>query len=194
MEGTPTSLPDGIGEFIAQSKQNAASLKEFRSEFSSAIDSLRKSVESLADRLHVATRPNLTLYISVASLAVIVTIAFVSLCGYFFTREQSQIREKIVSVETRNHEDYRSLDEKLQREFQLMSNNAEQKYQEADKNSKERNSNVNHDIDGVRQWQNSSDDADRAELRARRLKDAGVQYQPQSSTNKPDPNNAVVKH
>lgn len=179
------NLPEGIGEFIAQSKQNAASLKEFRGEFSSAIESLRKTVESLADRLHVATRPNLTLYISVASLAVVVTIAFVSLCGYFFSREQTQIREKIISVEGRNREDYKSLDEKLQREFQLMINNAEQKYQEADKNSKERNVNVNRDIDNIHRWQDASDEADRAELRSRRLKDAGTISLPQSSAGTP---------
>lgn len=191
MENPSIPPPDGIGEFIAQSRQNASSLKEFRGEFSQAIESLRKSVESLADRLHVATRPNLTLYISVASLAVVVTISFVSLCGYFFNREQTQIRDKIASVELSNREDYKSLDEKLQREFQLMVNNAEQKYQEADKNSKERNENVKRDLDALRTWQNSSDDADRSELRARRLKDVGVQYQPQTSGTKP-PNHVAI--
>lgn len=191
-QGQPTAQStEGIGEFIAQSRQNASSLREFRGEFSSAIDSLRKSVESLADRLHVATRPNLTLYISVASLAVVVTISFVSLCGYFFSREQSQIREKITSVEARNREDYKSLDEKLQREFQLMVNNAEQKYQEADKNSRERHENAKHDSDVLRQWQNSSDDADRAELRARRLKDINVPYSSQSSLKNP-PNRVAI--
>lgn len=167
-EGTPLTE---VGEFIAQSKQNAESLRALRSDFTSAIDSLRNAIERIGDRLNTATRPNISTFVSICGVMLTVISLVGGVIGFFLWDSIKQGNTNIVG-----------LDGKLQREFQLMITNAEQKYQEADKNSRERNENVHHEIDDIRKWQHASDDADRMELRARRLKDVGIMYQPSHSS------------
>lgn len=184
MDGTTTpqnSLESRVGKLEGQLSQLVTTVTDFVDKSENWRGSLSRDISKLSQNISDRTRPNLTLYVSFAALAVSVIIAFISLLGVFFSREQTQVRESVSKVEQRSRDDFKALDDKLQREFQLMVNNAEQKYQDADKNSKERNDNVNRDISTLRSWQNSVDDADRAELRARRLKDVGVMYQPQAA-------------
>lgn len=188
MEGQPSaqnSLESRVGKLEGQLSQLVTTVTDFVDKSENWRGSLSRDISKLSENISDRTRPNLTLYVSFAALAVSVIIAFISLLGVFFSREQTQVREGVAKVEQRARDDFKALDDKLQREFQLMVNNAEQKYQDADKNSKERNENVNRDISTLRSWQNSVDDADRAELRARRLKDVGVQYSPQSALKNP---------
>lgn len=187
----PSSLESRVGKLEGQLSQLVNTVTDFVDKSEGWRSNLSKDINKLNENISDRTRPNLTLYISFASLSVGVIFAFIALLGFFFSREQAQARDTVAKVEQRGRDDFKSLDDKLQREFQLMVNNAEQKYQEADKNSKERNENVKRDLDALRTWQNSSDDADRSELRARRLKDVGVQYQPQTSGTKP-PNHVAI--
>lgn len=186
MAETPqNSMESRVGKLEGQLSQLVTTVTDFVDKSENWRGSLSRDISKLSENISDRTRPNLTLYVSFAALAVSVIIAFISLLGVFFSREQTQVREGVAKVEQRARDDFKALDEKLQREFQLMVNNAEEKYQDADKNSKERNENVNRDISTLRSWQNSVDDADRAELRARRLKDVSVQFQPQAATKIP---------
>lgn len=192
MDETPqNSMESRVGKLEGQLSQLVTTVTDFVDKSENWRGSLSRDISKLSENISDRTRPNLTLYVSFAALAVSVIIAFISLLGVFFSREQTQVREGVAKVEQRARDDFKALDDKLQREFQLMVNNAEQKYQDADKNSKERNENVNRDISTLRSWQNSVDDADRAELRSRRLKDVGVQYAPQSALKNP-PNRVAV--
>lgn len=188
MEGQPSaqnSLESRVGKLEGQLSQLVTTVTDFVDRSENWRGSLSRDISKLSENISERTRPNLTLYVSFAALAVSVIIAFISLLGVFFSREQTQVRDGVGKVEQRSRDDYKSLDDKLQREFALMQANAEQKYLEADRNSKERNENVNRDIATLRSWQNSVDDADRAELRSRRLKDVNVQFQPQTATKIP---------
>lgn len=127
-------------------------------------------MRSLATNFTDRTQPNTTVMFAI----------IVGVCAFFFTREMG-----------RSHEDYVGLDQKLQREFQLMVNNAEQKYQEADKNSKERHENVLKTTDDLTQWQRDRDKEDRQELMLYRTQKLNSPLPPQSSTAKP--NNRIAQ-
>lgn len=185
MEGQPSvqnSLESRVGKLEGQLSQLVTTVTDFVDKSESWRGSVSRDINKLTENISDRTRPNLSLYLSFAGLGVTVIVAFIALLGFFFTREMARGHDDYIRQSELGRQDYKALDDKLQREFQLMVNNAEQKYQEADKNSKERNENVKRDLDSLRGWQNSSDDADRTELRARRLKDVGVQYQPQASS------------
>lgn len=190
MEGQPSSqnsLESRVGKLEGQLSQLVTTVTDFVDKSEGWRSGLSRDINKLTENISDRTRPNLSLYLSFAGLGVTVIVAFIALLGFFFTREMARGHDDYIRQSELGRQDYIALDNKLQREFQLMVSNAEQKYQEADKNSKERNENVKRDLDSLRSWQDSSDNADRDELRARRLKDVGVQYQPQTSAFKIDP-------
>lgn len=185
MEGPQSSLESRVGKLEGQLSQLVTTVTDFVDKSEGWRSGLSRDINKLTENISDRTRPNLSLYLSFAGLGVTVIVAFIALLGFFFTREMARGHDDYIRQSELGRQDYIALDNKLQREFQLMVNNAEQKYQEADKNSKERNENVKRDLDSLRSWQDSSDNADRDELRARRLKDVGVPYQPQTSAQKP---------
>lgn len=163
-----------VGEFIAQSKQNAESLRALRADFATAIDSLRSAVERLGDRLNTATRPNISTFVSICGVMLTVISLVGGIIGFFLWNAIQQGNTNTTNV-----------DIKVQREFTLAIQTVDTRASSINELSKERHERAMREIDSLRQWQNASDDADRTELRSRRLRDAGWQEHPQSSIMKP---------
>lgn len=153
-----------VGEFIAQSKQNAESLRALRSDFTSAIDSLRNAIERIGDRLNTATRPNISTFVSICGVMLTVISLVGGIIGFFLWHAIEQGNTNIIN-----------LDLKLQREFQLAIQTGDAKTTSLNELSKERYERVMHESDALREWQRLRDQADLEELRQRRLKDVAPQ-------------------
>lgn len=148
---------EGIGEFIAQSKQNAEALKNLRQEFSDGMARLGDRIERIADRTKLNFMP------LIAFSAVLLTVCgmVATPIGYFMMR---LIDHNAMAV--------KELDEKLQREFKLSIETATQKTEGVNQQSKERHDEAMAWINQISVKQTKVDDSDREELRQRRMKDA----------------------
>lgn len=145
-----------VGEFIAQSKQNAESLRSLRADFTTAIDSLRSAVERIGDKLNTATRPNISTFVSICGVMVGIISLIGGVIGFF-------LWNAIVGLDT-----------KLQKEFQLSITTATQAVENVNSRSLERHEAVSKAVDRIHTWEDSHDAADLEELRQRRLKDVST--------------------
>lgn len=172
MERNPESV--ALVSRVSKIEGQVSALTDTVNNFVQASEVWRRDFASemrlLATNFTDRTQPNTTVMFAI----------IVGVCAFFFTREMG-----------RSHEDYVNLDMKLQREFQLMVNNAEQKYQEADKNSKERHENMVKTTDELNQWQRDRDKEDRQELMLYRTQKLNAPILPQSSNMKP--NNRIAQ-
>lgn len=156
-----------IGAFVEQSKQNAESIKGLRSEFTEGFNELRKAVDRMGERIHVATRPNFSTMAALAGVVITIIVAISTPIGFFVWDKITDQGRKTLA-----------LDEKLQREFKLSIETATQKAEAINIASRERHEEANRDADliraeikDVRDWQSFLIRSDLDELRARRLRD-----------------------
>lgn len=163
-----TTEPSEIGEFIAQSKQNATALRDLRQELADKFSELAKGIDRLRDGIYAASRPNFSNFAAFAGVILSVIIAISTPIGFF-------VWDKI----TEQAKSTTSLDEKLQREFKLSIETATQKSEAINTASRERHEQANRDADlirseikDLRDWQNVLIRSDLEELRQRRLKAA----------------------
>lgn len=157
-----------VGEFIAQSKQNAESLRALRSEFTGAIDALRSAIERIGDKLNTATRPNISTFVSICGVMVGVISLIGGVIGFFLWHAIEQGNTNIIN-----------LDIKLQREFQLAIQTGDARTTNLNEVSKERHERVMRETETLRDWQKSHDQSDLEELRQRRLKDVARNFSEQ---------------
>lgn len=168
------STPIEIGAFVEQSKQNAESIKGLRSEFTEGFNEVRKAIDRMGERIHVATRPNFSTMAALAGVVITIIVAISTPIGFFVWDKITDQGKKTVD-----------LDEKLQREFNLSIATATQKAEAINVASRERHEEANRDADlirseikTIRDWQNTLVVAELQELRERRMRDG------QPSTNK----------
>lgn len=166
MDETPIAKRDDMGEFIAQSKQNATTLKDLRSELTEGLSELRKAIE----RLYFQTRPNFSAMLALAGILLTVIGMVAAPIGFFIWHA---IQNNSVLV--------KDLDDKLQREYRLSIETATQKTENVNQQSKERHDHVvvliqaiEKRIDNLEAWDKEKTKSDLEELRQRRMRDGEV--------------------
>lgn len=157
-ETESASQKHDIGEFIAQSKQNADALKTLRNEFQEGLSRLGDRIERIADR----TKLNFTPLFAFAAILLTVIGMVATPIGFF-------VWTSIQDNRSLTHE----LDAKLQREFTLALETATSKAEGINQQSRERHEEVMSRVVQLENWSNSRTNSDLEELRQRRMRDGG---------------------
>ncbi len=138
-----------IGEFVAQSKQNAKTLESLSEQIQEGLKELGRRIDRISER----SGPNLAL-LAMWSAILLTIIAMVSApIGFFFWNA------------------ILSLDTKLQKEYSLSIETTMQGLKNLNEISKERHDVAMKGIDRVQEWQNAQIRSDMDELRQRRMRD-----------------------
>lgn len=145
-----------IGEFIAQSKQNADALKTLRNEFQEGLSRLGDRIERIADRTKLNFAP---LFAFAAILLTVIGMVATPIGFFVWTSIQD------------NRTLTKDLDTKLQREFSLALETASSKSENINQQSKERHETAMNRIAGVEAWNTARINSDLEELRQRRMRD-----------------------
>lgn len=146
-----------IGEFIAQSKQNADALKILRNEFQEGMSRLGDRLERIADR----TKLNFTPLFAFSAILLTVIGMVAAPIGFFVWNSIQENRSLT-----------QQLDSKLQREFTLALETATQKSESINQQSKERHETAMARIARVEMLNDAKISSDLEELRQRRMRDA----------------------
>lgn len=109
-----------IGEFVAQSKSNATSIKEMRDEFLTGMNRLREGLERLSDRLTTATAPNFSTLAALSAVLLTIIGMVAAPIGFF-------VWNAIIGLDT-----------KLQKEYQLSIQTTTQGIDNLNNTSRER--------------------------------------------------------
>lgn len=158
MNPETTRKPD-IGEFIAQSRQNASALRELREEVQAGLSRLGDRLERIADRTKLNFMPLLAF-----SAILLTIIGMVATPIGFFAWTAIQDNRALT----------KDLDAKLQREFGLALETATQKAENINQQSKERHDDAIDRIRRVEDVNTTRTNGDLEELRQRRMRDGAA--------------------
>lgn len=144
-----------LGEVFEQSRQNQRQLVELRQDFNSAINKIGSKMDWLGERITTASAPNFANMAAWAVVVLMVIGAVASPIGYFAIREFD-----------RSERGSDKLDDKLQKEYQLVTAKTDAAIEALNRASIERHTDA---LDQVHRLQNELDNL--TEFRDGQLRD-----------------------